>query len=56
MKLKYTNFNGKIVLTIKVSSMELFVLKECENWAKKTNSITYFFKKIFWLPTKSDAP
>jgi len=47
MELKCNNSNGEIVLTIKVISIELFVVKKYQNLAQNQISYVFFSKKCY---------
>jgi len=53
MELKYTEFNGENVLTIKFNLVEILVLKNCKNWAQKGILCVIFFQRD---ALKQDAP
>jgi len=54
MKLIYNNSNGKVVLTIKINHVELFLRNVKTEIKNKSN--TLFFKKMLLFPAQQDAP
>jgi len=50
MELKYTNLNGEIVLKSKLSHVELFFLKNYENWVQKQIKHIIFSRSCYNCP------